>query len=418
MPPPPLSSSRPAPPPAPPAGGGRRLVDGHVHVWAPPELAASKYPYTAQLIGTNASAPPVDGSARRLLAALAREAKAASAASGVGALAVQAGCHQFDHSYLTDALRAAPPGTLAGCLLADPTQGAAAGVAALRALAALTTDGDDARRRQLYRAVRFNPYLWPGHAAEPAGVKTTTTMTTTAAGTNDDDDDDDDRRMAGPTGRALFAAAGLVEMPVCFMPFRGLLGVADDIERLMDASPATTVVIDHYGFCACSSGGELLVGRSDEWRRLLSWAGTRPQVFVKASAAVRASRAPFPHADAALYGLRALVDAFGCQRVLFGTDWPWTDDAGTFAQAVAAAAAAAAGGGGGGSGGGGDGWIPYGYEGAWRLSADAAAAGGGGASWAGGGGRGAPPPLPLTDDEAAWVLGGTARTLFPGAWDD
>jgi predicted TIM-barrel fold metal-dependent hydrolase len=393
-----LSSSRPTPK-APP---GKR-VDSHVHVWAPPELAATKYPYTAQLIGTTASAPPVDGSVPRLLAALEREAKASSSES-VGALVVQSGCHQYDHSYLTDTLRSAPAGTLAGCLLADPSRGPEAGVAELRAVAALTREDDDSKR--LYYAVRFNPYLWSGHAAEPAGVKSSSSSI-----------DDDDTRMAGPTGRALFAAAGELNLPVCFMPFKGLLGVADDVERLMDLNPQAKVVIDHYGFCACSSSGrrreggdgddggqqELLpIGRSEEWRRLLSWSQSRPQVYVKASAAMRASRQPFPHADAALWGVRALVDAFGAERVLWGTDWPWVEDEGTFSAARQAAMGAQE------EGETDDGWRPYGYEGAWRLNADAAAVAG----------DDGPPAAPLTDEEAAWVFGGSACALFPGAWDD
>jgi hypothetical protein len=66
-----------------------------------------------------------------------------------GALVVQPGNHLFDHSYVTAVLRQ-HPGRLVGCLLADPTPGGG-GVAALAQL--LTQEG--------YRAVRFNPYLWP-----------------------------------------------------------------------------------------------------------------------------------------------------------------------------------------------------------------------------------------------------------------
>ena len=71
-----------------------------------------------------------------------------------GALVVQPGNHLYDHRYVSSVL-CAHPGHLAGCLLADPTRGAAAGVQELRRLVL----------EQSYRAVRFNPYLWPGGRA-------------------------------------------------------------------------------------------------------------------------------------------------------------------------------------------------------------------------------------------------------------
>jgi predicted TIM-barrel fold metal-dependent hydrolase len=46
------------------------------------------------------------------------------------------------------------------------------------------------------------------------------------------------------------------------------------------------------------------------------------QVYVKASAFFRVSTQQYPYTDACR-GLKALVDAFGAQRVMWGTDFPW-----------------------------------------------------------------------------------------------
>lgn len=49
------------------------------------------------------------------------------------------------------------------------------------------------------------------------------------------------------------------------------------------------------------------------------------QLYVKASAFFRVSTQPYPYPDA-MAGLRLLVDTFGPQRVMWGTDFPWVTD--------------------------------------------------------------------------------------------
>jgi predicted TIM-barrel fold metal-dependent hydrolase len=66
-----------------------------------------------------------------------------------GALIVQPSNHQYDHRYLNSVLQQYP-NKFAGCLLADPTPGGG-GAAAIEQLA----------KEHGYKAVRFNPYLWP-----------------------------------------------------------------------------------------------------------------------------------------------------------------------------------------------------------------------------------------------------------------
>lgn len=108
-------------------------LDAHVHVWAGDEEAAA-FPYEG-------GAPPCPGSTEMVLQAM-------DHAGICGALIVQPAAHMFDHAYVSASMQR-HPGRFAGCLLADPRP-ESSGVAAMEALAA-----------QGYRAVRFNPYLWP-----------------------------------------------------------------------------------------------------------------------------------------------------------------------------------------------------------------------------------------------------------------
>lgn len=122
-----------------------------------------------------------------------------------GALIVQPGNHLYDHSYVTSVLRAAPT-RFVGCLLADPRP-----------------EGGEAELRRLvneegYRAVRFNPYLWP-----------------------------EGERMTNARGRAMYAAAGELGVPVSHMPFKGLLLHIDEIETLCVDYPQTKVCV--FGWC-------------------------------------------------------------------------------------------------------------------------------------------------------------------------
>jgi predicted TIM-barrel fold metal-dependent hydrolase len=70
----------------------------------------------------------------------------------------------------------------------------------------------------------------------------------------------------------MYQAAGDLGMPVCHMPFKGLLGHIDEIEDLATSYPRTPVIIDHFGFCKGGDTG------SEEWRRLLNLA-RHPQVL-------------------------------------------------------------------------------------------------------------------------------------------
>jgi hypothetical protein len=179
-----------------------------VHVWAPVEQS-DRFPYAGALLGASSASPepPMPGFAELLL----REMDGAGVAGalivqvplpgrGLGAqracrphegrhraacpcpqslppftppltplplLPPQPGNHLYDHAYVASVL-VAHPGRFVGCLLADPTPGGG-GAAEVERLA----------REQGFRAVRFNPYLWP------EGERMTNEVRLAAAGAGD-----------------------------------------------------------------------------------------------------------------------------------------------------------------------------------------------------------------------------------------
>ncbi|XVF44296.1 hypothetical protein PTKIN_Ptkin02bG0109100 [Pterospermum kingtungense] len=113
-----------------------KTIDSHLHIWASPQEAADTYPYAP---GQN---PTLPGHLDFLLQYM-------EEASVDGALIVQPIHHKFDHSLLTSVLKKHPT-KFVGCCLANPAEDGI-GVKQLEGL--ILKDG--------YRAVRFNPYLWP-----------------------------------------------------------------------------------------------------------------------------------------------------------------------------------------------------------------------------------------------------------------
>eukprot|EP00850_Spirogloea_muscicola_P021804 SM000262S09883 [mRNA] locus=s262:43074:46242:- [translate_table: standard] len=303
-----------APPPAAPL-----LIDSHLHVWAGPGepvltsvhvVQAEDFPYYP------GQEPTVLGSVQHLLDGM--------RAAGIdGALIVQPINHRFDHSYVSSVLQLYP-GKFVGCCLADPTEGGGG----LEEMTRLLTQGG-------FRAVRFNPYLWPSG-----------------------------QKMTNEVGRAMFRRAGELGAPVGFMCFKGLLLHLEEIEILCATYPYTNVMIDHFGFCKPPlENGE---GR-EAWTALLSLSRF-PRVFVKVSAFFRVSREGYPYRDTWPL-VQELVITFGAQRLLWGSDFPYVTE-------------------------------ECSYSASWQI-------------------------LPSEKDiqeelmsrqDAALVLGGSARLLFPGAW--
>jgi len=235
-----------------------RKIDSHLHVWASPQEAA-QFPYEP------GQEPPCAGDAAFLLENF-------QEAGVQGALIVQPINHKFDHSYVSHVI-AQYPGKFVGCCLADPTEGGG-GVQELERLV----------KECGYRAVRFNPYLWPEGSP-----------------------------MTDEVGRAMYQKAGELSVPVGFMCFQGLMLHIQDIVTLCTDYPETQVLIDHFGFCKGTDG--------EDWKELLALAKF-PQVHVKLSAFFRVSNGKFPYEDTAAQ-VRQLVETFGAKRLMWGSDFPF-----------------------------------------------------------------------------------------------
>ena len=291
----------------------RGIFDAAIHVWSD---GSDAYPWAAT--------PPEPLRATATFDAYVTSARAA----GVdGALIVQPATHMWDHSYVDAALKAHPD-FFRGMALANPSLPPADAVRELERL-----------RGAGYVGVRFNP------AQFKDGIDSA-------------------------VGRALYARAGELGMPVGVMAFGGLRTVLPALTALLDAHPDTPLIVDHAGFFRQPATGGLLgaAASNDEasFDALLALAA-RPQVHVKISALFRLSAELPPHADLeprvqarALSPRRAhhhrvrrpcplprarqaLLRAFGARRLMWGSDFPYvltggndmTEAASTYAEAAA-----------------------------------------------------------------------------------
>mmetsp|Transcript_25210 Transcript_25210/g.44968 ORF Transcript_25210/g.44968 Transcript_25210/m.44968 type:complete len:95 (-) Transcript_25210:33-317(-) len=93
-------------------------------------------------------------------------------------------------------------------------------------------------------------------------------------------------------------------------------------------------------------------------------------MYIKTSAFFRVSSDPYPYMDSRPM-LRRLIDHFGAERLLWGTDFPWIT-------------------------------AECGYTKAWSILEDGDALAGG-------------PPL-LSAEEKSMIMGGNLASLFPGGW--
>ncbi|KAK1415874.1 hypothetical protein QVD17_31662 [Tagetes erecta] len=243
-----------------------KIIDSHLHVWASPQEAMDKYPYVA------GQEPSLRGNVDFLLDCM-------EEASVDGALIVQPINHKFDHSYVTSVLKK-HPSKFVGCCLANPAEDGS-GVQQLEHL--VLEDG--------YRAVRFNPYLWPSG-----------------------------QQMTNEIGKAMFSKAGELVVPVGFMCMKGLNLHISEIKELCSEFPKTVVLLDHLAFCKPPTDAE----EAKTFSELLGLSRF-PQVYVKFSALFRVSRKPFPYEDLSPL-LSQVISSFGANRVMWGSDFPFVVD--------------------------------------------------------------------------------------------
>ncbi|WP_207483927.1 amidohydrolase family protein [Arenibaculum pallidiluteum] len=103
------------------------------------------------------------------------------------------------------------------------------------------------------------------------------------------------------------------------------------VSALADRLPALPIVLDH---CAKP---DIAAGAMRPWARDIEALAERPQVFCKLSGLATEAPPDWTVADLAPYAATVL-QAFGADRVMFGSDWPVLELAGTYPQWLAAAA--------------------------------------------------------------------------------
>lgn len=243
----------------------KKIIDSHLHVWAHSE-ETRLFPYSQD--------PPESLKERASAPYLLREMEAA----GVdGALIVQPINHKFDHSYVSHAIQQYPD-RFKGMMLFDPSMTERDAMAQLRDL-----------KEQGFVGVRFNPYLWPKRGENKWSP------------------------MSEGVGLAIYKQCGEWNMPVGIMCFQGLDLHYDDILALLVASPHTTLILDHFGFTA--------VDNDVSFDQLLSLA-QYPNVCVKISALFRLNDTP-PFEKVKEKRFVPLLDAFGADRLMYGSDFPF-----------------------------------------------------------------------------------------------
>ena len=108
----------------------------------------------------------------------------------------------------------------------------------------------------------------------------------------------------------------LILTPITRMP---------DISRLCDRHPNVDVCIDHMADCPADRPYQLPM--------LLDLARF-PRVFVKISHTWNVSKQDYPYRDS-YEQVKRLYDAFGPQRIMWGTDWPMVEKKCGYAKALA-----------------------------------------------------------------------------------
>jgi len=178
------------------------VIDSHLHVWADTNEVLEGYPFA------KGQDPP---DSLKDVASVSSLLEKMDSNNVAGALIVQPINYKYDHTYVENAMRRYPD-RFKGMLLHDPTLSAEDAVTRLEALALRGFVG-----------VRFNPYLWPPKNKDGDGL---THMSTSGGG-----------------GLAVYRRCAELRMPVGVMCFKGLPLHYDDIVKLLESSPETTMIL-------------------------------------------------------------------------------------------------------------------------------------------------------------------------------
>ncbi|CAK0835588.1 unnamed protein product [Prorocentrum cordatum] len=268
------------------ASAERKRIDTHLHLWTPD---AERYPASKPI-------PENLNSDRR--GTFESFVKLMDETGISQAVVIQPINYGQDYRYLMAAMSAYPT-RLKGMFIADPSVPSEDAAAWVRATAASSPG---------WVGIRFNPYLWPASA---------------------------EGGMADSTGKAMFAAAGDLGLVIGFMAFKGLKLHVADIEALLQDSPKTKVIIDHWGFFLQPATGEGdRVIDEDSWNALLQLS-KYPQVYVKVSALFRAAADAYPWPSLS-DRLAVLLKTYSSSRLMWGSDFPFVTDFAEYGPAARA----------------------------------------------------------------------------------
>eukprot|EP00448_Togula_jolla_P020006 CAMPEP_0170584618 /NCGR_PEP_ID=MMETSP0224-20130122/8779_1 /TAXON_ID=285029 /ORGANISM="Togula jolla, Strain CCCM 725" /LENGTH=359 /DNA_ID=CAMNT_0010908053 /DNA_START=62 /DNA_END=1140 /DNA_ORIENTATION=- len=262
-------------------------IDSHLHLWTPD---LERYP---------CETPPPENLNADSRATHENFVKLMDLAGVSQAVAVQPINYGQDYSYLKAAMEA-HPARLKGIFLADADLDPAEAAGWVERIAGSHSG---------WVGIRFNPYKWPQGS---------------------------EKGMADDTGLAMFQKAGELGLVVGFMPFKGLSQHVTEVEALLRSSPPTRVIIDHWGFFlqpATGSGDDRTVDE-ESWNQLLRLS-SYPQVFVKISALFRVAADSWPYASLS-QRLEQLIDTYGSERLLWGSDFPYVSEHTSYSQAAVA----------------------------------------------------------------------------------
>ena len=263
-------------------------IDSHLHVWT---LDDERYPMLPGRV------PNVPGDVERLLSSM-------DEADIDGALIVQPIFHGFDHGYVNQAIKTHPD-RFKGMALINPQR-----MDAVDQLDRLVTDKG-------YSGVRFNPAMWVLGVIEHLDLtpEERSKHFETCA-------ECQLQHMNDDAGKAIYEKAGELGVAVGFMVSPKYF---DQVDDLLSEFPETPAIIDHFGGCKVADGAP---GSNADFDALMSLA-KHPQLRIKVSGFVGPSDGAMPHEDTWPM-VKALLGAYGAERLMWGTDFPWIQSHGGY----------------------------------------------------------------------------------------
>jgi predicted TIM-barrel fold metal-dependent hydrolase len=231
-----------------------------------------------------------------------------------GALIVQPINYLYDHSYVLNAIQQYPS-QLKGMLLFNPTEEDED--VAIQRLEELVLAG--------FVGVRFNPYLVPPPSSQKEEEEETATTSQPKWGL-----------MSEGTSLKVYQRCASLHIPVGIMCFQGLQYHYHDIVQLLQKSPETIMILDHFAFTKLHDhrDEENNAGTGPNSNNHSSVEETTfaqllqlsqyPSVHVKISALFRMNDNHHNQYQR-IYQERflPLLQAFGSQRLLYGSDFPY-----------------------------------------------------------------------------------------------